>query len=82
MSAEEYDDIIAAIPAVCAEVAHLRVWARVTALQAALCQELCSLPPSERDAEYDLVMQSMPGIMDATEQAMREVLAANARNGA
>jgi len=73
--------IVALVRPVAAKIAHLSIDARITLLCALLAQELCNLPPSDRDEEFRRVMRELPGIMDATEAGMREALAMNAKDG-
>lgn len=73
--------IVALVRPVASRMAHLSVDGRITLLCALLAQEMCNLPPTERDDELRRVLRELPGILDATESGMREALALNAKGG-
>lgn len=79
-SSDEGAAIVALVRPVTARMAHLNVEARLVLLSALLAQELCNLPPGERDDELRRVTRDLPMILDATERGMRLALARNARN--
>jgi len=74
--------IVALVRPVAARIEPLSIDGRITLLSALLAQELCNLPPSERDEELRRVLRDLPGILDATEAGMRQALVENARDGA
>lgn len=71
--------IVALVRPLAARMAHLSIEGRITLLCGLLTQEMCNLPPSERDDELRRVQRELPGILDATEDGMRKALAENAR---
>ena len=75
------NDIIAMVIPVAKRIAHLPVAGRITLLCALLAQEICSLPPTDRDAEFNRVLRDLPSIMTSTEDGMRQALVENARSG-
>ena len=79
--ANEMQAILALVRPVAANMERLSIEGRITLLCALLAQEMCNLPPSERDEELRRVMQEMPDIMRSTEAGMRQALAMNAKKG-
>lgn len=61
-------------------IAHLSIDGRITLLTAVMAQEICNLPPGERDDELARVVRDLPIILDATEDGMRQALVENARD--
>lgn len=60
-------------------ISHLTLMQRTTLLLSLLAQEICLLPPGERQDALADVIAVLPRALDATEQGMRIALAANAR---
>ena len=80
MSENAARQIVAAQQAVLQAMRHLDLEARLVLLEGVLCQEICTLPPADRDDELARVIRDLPGVLDITEAAMRETLARNARD--
>lgn len=53
---------------------------RIALLCALLAQEICMLPPAQRRAELQNVIDELPLILLLTEETMRDCLARNARD--
>lgn len=62
-------------------IAPLSVKARIVLLEALLAQEICNLPPSERDDAMRDHLREFPTVLDVTEATMRLALVVKARNG-
>jgi hypothetical protein len=77
----EEQAILALVRPMAANMERLSIEGRITLLCALLAQEMCNLPPSERDEELRRVMREMPDIMRLTEAGMRQALAMNAKEG-
>jgi hypothetical protein len=71
--------IIALVRPVASKMAHLSIDGRITLLCALLAQEICNLPPTERDDELRRVLRELPSILDATECGMRQAFVLNAK---
>lgn len=74
--------IIALVRPVAAMIADLPIAERIVLLEGLLAQEMCNLPPGERDEAMRDHLREFPGILDATEAGMREALVQNARGPA
>jgi hypothetical protein len=71
--------MVALVQPISRKIAHLSSEGRITLLCALLAQEICCLPPAEREPELRSVLRCLPSIFLATEKTMREALADNAR---
>jgi len=78
---DEARAIVALVRPIAAQIAPLSIEGRITLLCGLLAQEMCNLPPAERDEEIRRVQRELPVILDATEAGMRVALAQNARAG-
>lgn len=71
---------VALVRPMAARMARLSIESRIALLCALLTQELCNLPPGQRDDELERVLNDLPAIMRATERGMRNALIQNARD--
>jgi hypothetical protein len=60
---------------------RLTVRQRLLLLATLLTQEVCHLPPGDRDAAMAEVMGDLPSLLVATEEGMRDALSMNAKRG-
>jgi hypothetical protein len=75
----EREAVIRLVRPMAAMMEELSIDARITLLSALLAQEICLLPPGERDDAMREHLREFPSIFDSTEDGMRQQLAANAR---
>lgn len=80
MVGSERKAILALVRPVANQIESLSIDGRITLLCGLLAQEMCNLPPSDRAAELDRVLDELPGILRASEDGMRQALAENARD--
>lgn len=77
----DIDPIVELVRPMLALMGDLHTEDRMALLCGLLAQEVCTLPTRERRPKLRELMGRMPGILDDTEEGMRQVLLNNARRG-
>jgi hypothetical protein len=76
----EEKKIIALVQPLARKMEHLSSDGRIDLLCALIVQEICLLPPSEREGRLSGVLDALPEFFRVTEATMRDALVQNARN--
>ena len=81
MTDEEHRALLACVRPAARIAEDLPVAARMMLWASMLAQEICTLPPDERDEVLRDWIADFPAILRSTESGMRNALAENARRG-